>query len=560
GYDLVLVGKATDNSGFGGAAFASVILDEEDEESNKGAVQVPDPFLKNVLIRSTYAVFEEARKNKIKLGFKDLGAGGVMCASSELCDSGGYGADVDLSKVHTSMNIPSFIIACSETQERFMWISPKEFTPTILKIYNKDFELPNVSECAKASVVGTVRNDRKFIMRHDGKVVCDAPIEEVTQGILYDREHKEKKQNLSEPKLEDLPNFNSVTLDVLKHPNICNKSKIHEHYDTQVLGNTIIGPGQADAGVLAPIPGHKAGMALSVDANPLYSRINPYMGACNAVAEAMRNVAAVGAVPSGMTDCLNFGNPELPESFSEFTESVKGLVDAANNIYLKGTEKTTKSPVAFVSGNVSFYNQSATGNSVDPSPVIACLGVMEDYSKAITMKIKKPNTEIYLLGPRNNELGGSVYYDLFGEIGENIPKIDFEQERNRIYAVTDSIDKGLLLSCHDISDGGMITAVAEMIMGGKADGKIGIELELNDDTRTDTILFTESPGFVMEIADDKVKEVEKICKERNVDLIRIGCTTEKESLIINHNDNDVVKLSIEEMKHAWTNGLKEALE
>ncbi|MCK4715137.1 MAG: phosphoribosylformylglycinamidine synthase, partial [Candidatus Aenigmarchaeota archaeon] len=162
GYDIVIVGKATDNSGFGGAAFASLILDDEDKDQNKGAVQVPDPFLKNVLIRATEAVFREVKKKNIQVGFKDMGAGGIMCSSSELCDSAGFGADIDLDKVHTSMSIPPYIIACSETQERFTWIVPPIFTKRLLEIYNEEFELPNVAEGARATVIGKVTKDTSY--------------------------------------------------------------------------------------------------------------------------------------------------------------------------------------------------------------------------------------------------------------------------------------------------------------------------------------------------------------------------------------------------------------
>ncbi len=169
GYDIVIVGKATDNSGFGGAAFASLVLDEEEEEYNKGAVQVPDPFLKNVLIRATEAVFKDARKKGVKLGFKDMGAGGIMCSSSELCESGGFGADINLDNVHISIkDLPPYITACGETQERFTWISPPEFTPTILRIYNKDFELPMVAEGAQAKAIGKVTKSSDYIFRNNG--------------------------------------------------------------------------------------------------------------------------------------------------------------------------------------------------------------------------------------------------------------------------------------------------------------------------------------------------------------------------------------------------------
>ncbi len=557
-YDIVIVGKATDNSGFGGAAFASLVLNEEEEEYNKGAVQVPDPFLKNVLIRATEAVFKEARKKGIKLGFKDMGAGGIMCASSELCESGGFGADIDIDKIHVSMeNLPPYITACGETQERFTWISPPEFTKTILKIYNKDFELPMVAEGAQAKVIGNVTKATDYILRHEGKIVCNVPVKILTKGVKYERGKKELKRNYKEPSLKEPKDYSKVALQVLSNPNVASKAPIYKHYDTEVQGLAVIRPGEADAGVQAPIPGNKAAYALSVDHNPLYSRINPYLGGVNAVAEAMRNVAAVGAVPYGMTDCLNFGNPEVPEAFNDFVESVKGIADASKKLCWKDDGK---SAVPFVSGNVSFYNESVTGKQVDPSPVIACVGYMEDYTKAITMKLKNVDSSLFLVGERKDELGGSVYYSLNNEIGANVPKIDFEKEKGMIYAVIDCIDNGLLLSCHDISDGGLLTTISEMILGGEADGIIGAEINLDfSDLSTDKVLFSESSGFVFEINEKNIGKVKSVFENYGLKIINIGKTNGNKSLIINREDKKIINLSIEDLRKAWTTGLVEAM-
>src|SRR3989338_1460246 len=389
GYDIIVVGKATDNSGFGGAAFASLILDEKDRESNRGAVQVPDPFLKNVVIRASYEVFKEAKKQNVILGFKDMGAGGIMCATSELCSDSDYGCVLDLDKVNVSMqDLPPYVIACSETQERFTWISPKNFTKTLMKIYNENFELPNISEGAKAVVIGTVTKEHDYVVKHDGKIICNVPIKAVTKGISYERERKEPIRNFREPKFDEPKDFNELILKVLSNPNIASKAKAYKHYDTNVLGRQVIQTGYADAGLIAPVEGSSYGVALKTDCNPKYCRIDPYWGAANAVAESMRNIAAIGAVSVAIPDCLNFGNPEKPEAFWDFYESVRGIVDAAKHLHQKGTTY----PVPVISGNVSFYNESATGKAVDPSPVIACIGIIEDYSKAVTMKIKKENS------------------------------------------------------------------------------------------------------------------------------------------------------------------------
>ena len=557
GYDVIIVGKATDNSGFGGAAFASLILDEKAKDSNKGAVQVPDPFLKNMLIRATYKVFEEARKQNIELGFKDMGAGGIMCATSELCEAADYGCELDIDKVHVSMNIPPFIIACSETQERFTWISPKEFTPAILKIYNEDFALGTVAENAKASVIGKVTKKQDYIVRHDGKIICNAPVKVVTSGILYDRESKESKRNFKEPNLKEPKDYNNILLKVLSNPAVASKAKCYNHYDKNVLGNSIIESGQADAGLIRAVEGSKYGIALTVDNNPKYGRINPYLGAANAVAECMRNIAAIGTIPSALTDCLCFGNPEKEEVFHDFKEAVRGIKEAAEQInYYK-----TTNPVPIVSGNVSFYNESKSGKAIDPSPIIGCVGVMEDYSKAITMKIKNKESKLFLIGQRKDELGGSVYYGINDELGKNVPQVNFETEKAAIYSIIDSIKEKLLLSCHDISDGGLLTTVSEMILGGNADGKIGAELNISfSDLRADKILFSESSGFVFEVKEKNIEKVKEIFKKNNLKIIELGKTTKEEKLIVKNKDNKIIDLDIGKLKDSWTNGFKEVLE
>jgi len=520
-------------------------------------VQVPDPFLKNILFRATEAVFAESRKRGVVLGFKDMGAGGIMCSTSELCDAGGYGGEIDIDKIHISMkNLPPYVIACGETQERFTWISPPEFTPTILKIYNDDFELPSVAEGACAKVIGKVTKSTDYIMRYEGKVVCNVPVNVLTQGIRYQRERKELKRDFKEPILAEPRDYNAACLSVLSHPNVASKAKIYKHYDTEVQGLAVIRPGEADAGMQAPIPGCDAGVALTVDHNPRYSRINPYLGGVNAVYEAMRNIASVGATPYGMTDCLNFGNPEVPEVFNDFVESVKGIADAANKISLK---VDGKSAVPFVSGNVSFYNQSVSGKQVDPSPIISCVGFIEDYRKAVTMKLKEVGSELLLVGMRKDELGGSVYYELNNELGVNVPMVDFDKAKNQIYAVIDSIDDGAVLSCHDISDGGLLACISEMVLGGEADGMIGADINIDSELRADKMLFSETPGFIIEAKADKVERLRNFFRKYNTNIVRIGNTTNDKRLAIKLNKTQVVNLAIDDLKKAWTNGVVEAL-
>ena len=562
-YDVILIGKPTDASGLGGVTFASVGLREEDESTNRGAVQIPDPFLKNVLFKANDDLFRLVRQEGIEIGFKDLGGGGFTCATSEMGSSAGYGMELDLDLMHKAGDFPPEVLSIAETQERFLIISPKELRESILKIYNEDWDLPNVYEGARASVVGRITTKDRFIVRHKGQVVCDVSIKHLTGGIRYEREERPRQMNLAEPKTEMPADMNQVMMKILRSPNIASKEHIYRYYDTEVMGNAVIRPGEADAGLIAPVRGEKFGVALSMDSNPFYGRISPYWGGATAVAEAMRNVAAVGAVPSAVTDCLNFGNPEKPEAFWEFREAVKGLSDACKKLWLKGYEKEQQA-VPIISGNVSFYNESPSG-SVDPSPVIACVGVMKDAGKSVTMDLKAAGDRLYLIGPRFDELGGSEYYrTIFGETGANVPVVRFELERSMIYAVIDAIDQGLVSACHDISNGGLACTAAEMAFTRPA--RFGFELDLDrvegtgmGELRADKLLFSESAGFVIEARAGKEAELVKILKSYNLEPMEIGTVTDARRIIVNRKGKRVIDLDMEPALKTWTTGLSEAM-
>ena len=517
-------------------------------------MQVPDPFLKNVLLRASYKVFEEAKKQNITLGFKDLGAGGIMCVTSELCAAGNVGCIVDLDVVPTSMDgLPSFIIACSETQERFCWVSPASFTSTILKIYNEEYDLSSISEGAQATVIGKVTEEQQYIITHNGTKVCDAPVQQVTAGIQYIRPSKQPEITISKDIVPEIVDYNQLLLNVLAHPNVCNKSAIYHHYDRHVLANTIIQAGDADAGLIAPLPGSSAGVALTVDSNPRYTKLNPALGSKHTVYEAMRNIISIGAKPIGMTDCLNFGNPENPEQFWIFEQCVKAIGEAAKELSLD------QYPIPFVSGNVSFYNQSATGKAIDPSPIISCVGVMQDYSGAITMQIKRSDSLLCLIGQRTASLGGSVLLDLYSQLGATLPLINNDIVIKQMRAVLAIIDKRLALASHDISDGGLLTTISEMLMGGNGAGKFGAIIQFDDKLHAAALLFGETPGHILEIPRHYFNEATEICKQLGVDLFTIGETTKESTLLVSCNSTELIYLPLEQMKAAWMQSLQELL-
>lgn len=561
-YDLILVGKPTDDSGFGGSAFASKILSEEEQEEDRGAVQVPDPFVKNVLAmrKANEAVRQRAKELGVAIGIKDIGGGGIACGSSEIVDAGGFGVEISLDAVHVALpNMLPETILCAETQERYVLAVPQTFTPEVLRIYNEDWDLPNVYEGARASVIGRIIAERVYRLTYQGQIVCEAPIEKVTSGIQYQREARPREYTGQEP-VFPMPKLRETILLVLGSENVCSRQYIYRAYDCEVQGNTIIRPGESGAGVAAPLEGSTAAVALSVDGNPYYGDISPYWQGANAVAEAMRNVAAVGATPAALTDCLNFGNPEVPEAFWEFREGVRGLADAAKNLWLKGYEGQ---PVPIISGNVSLYNESAAGRAVSPSAIIACVGTMPDFSKAVTMQLKHAGDKLFLVGPRKNELGGSALYQALRlGLGANVPQIDWDLERRMIYAVVDAIQAGHVAACTDISDGGLITALCEMAMGGHGKGQLGFELELDDvemPVRPDVYLFSESSGFVMECRQGHEDDLRAVFRGYGLELTELGEVEDEPKIEIELPGGEEVEISLDEIKDAWLNGLPRLL-
>lgn len=557
GYDLILVGKPTDNSGFGGASFASIELDEEEHEQNRGAVQEPNAFLGRHLLAANNALFKFLQQNQLidKVGFKDLGAGGVACASVELADAAGMGAIVNLDKVHTAdMPLHPSVILCSETQERYLWAAPTTLTPHILQHYNETYALPQVSPGAKASVIGKLRNGGQYTVKlQNGETLVDARAEDITRGLFYDRPSKARQRHLTEPQLPE-HDLADTLLKILSHENIASRKAVFENYDKQVQGRTQTEAGLADAGILQPYNSddypeeiHQIGIALSVDDNPRYGKIDAYWAAVNAVIESMRNVAATGAVPQTITDCLCFGNPEKPEQMHDLIEAIRGIKETLHGIPLK---QFPNSPTPVVAGNVSLYNES-DDQAIPASPIISCLGKLNDVTTAINHGLKQTDSVLLMIGERKDECGGSIYYQLFNALGANIPQPNFEEAAAQLYALTDAIEQKLILSVHDISDGGIATCLAEMSFA----NSISFSVTIPGNLPLNKLLFSETGGFVIEVAKQNVQQVKSLFSERGSQALEIGQTHNEPTLNFNHS----ISINLAQAKTAWTNGLREKL-
>jgi phosphoribosylformylglycinamidine synthase subunit PurL len=565
GWDIVLVGKATDRSGFGGASFSSLTLDEEDAEANKGAVQVPDPFLKNVLMRATYGVFAELRAQSITAGFKDLGAGGLAGCSAELCAAGGMGAEVELERVSTAQrDLPPEVIAIGETQERLCWIVPPSFTPLLLSIYNEIYGLPRIARGACAAVIGKVTETGRYVATHHGETVMDVDLAFLTGGVRYAREYvlpAVRAEPLAEKDAavrRTLPGSRRSPFDflepILAHRDVSSRAAVFQRYDGVVRGCTAIPPGFADAGVLVPIPGAPLGVALGLGGNPRYGKIDPRRAAALAVAEAVAQVTAVGATPAGLTDCLNFGDPTVPEQMGAFVAAVDGLAEAARAL-----------GVPFVSGNVSLYNRSSSGNHVAPSPIVSCVGTIADVSRTLTGGFKRAGSSIGVLGIPQHGYGGSVLADVTGMPAGSLPDVPYERFQRYCAVIRDGIAAGHLLAVRDVSDGGILSAVAEMAFAASPKRGLGAQLYHYDKIYdvdlwlagdivpyTDmAVWFAEFPGFVCEVADSSA--FSDLARAHGVRVHYAGDTIDEPYL----RTEDRHEISVERLREAWEAPLRD---
>ncbi|MCP4572316.1 MAG: phosphoribosylformylglycinamidine synthase subunit PurL [bacterium] len=557
-YDLILVGKPTDWSGMGGAAFASATLDAEAATENKGSVQTPDPFLKRMLTVANREVLRMARDQGVTVGFKDLGAGGVSCVTSELVDAGGFGCDVDVQLVHQIADLPARVCACSETQERYGLAVPARLTERVLKIYNEDFALPSLYDGACACKIGVVTEDRRYVLRWGDEILADAPVETITEGVAYERPAKapERPDVAPDARLPEDPAsaIGDEWLALLEHPNVASREYVYRHYDAEVQAGTILRPGEADAGVVVPVAGSRRAVALSADGNPLLGLADPWTAGASAVLEACRNVACVGAEPAAVTDCLNFGNPEVPEAFWQFTEAVRGVGDACRGI---GCYAREDRPLPVISGNVSFYNQSATGRAVAPSPIVGCVGIVEDYTRCRTQRLKDAGDRILLIGARKPETGGSLYLDAGFSAGRPaVPELDFAASRREIGAVIRLVREGLANATHDIGDGGLAVALAEMAMGLESCALRGARLELPDGVLTAReFLFGETGGFLVTVPAVGFADAQAVLTDAGCAWWDLGQVTDAAQLTV----AGVCELDVAEMTRRWQTALPKLL-
>ena len=544
---FVLIGGRTGRDGIHGVTFASADLHEKSEEEDIGAVQLGDPITKEPVIH----VCLEANKQGILNGMKDFGGGGLSSVAGEMALAGGYGARIDIDKVPLKEEgLAPWEIWISESQERMMVTVSPENVSEILALC----ELWDV----EATVIGRVKKKKTLEIYYEDEIIMDLDLDFYTAGPLYDRPFEYKKKKILEvfPTLPDKLDFTSILLSILSHENVASKSAVIRQYDHEVRGRTVLKPLQGksgfethgDAVLIKPLEDSNKCLALSSDVNPGLMELDPYRGTLSAIDETIRNLVAVGATPHSFADCLNFGNPENPETLGGFVEAVRGLGKIAS--YLG---------IPYASGNVSFYNETPKG-SIPPTPTILGIGLLDDFRNTATVDLKKRENILYLVGETGNEMGGSVYYELGGGRSSRVPGVDFEVLKESIDAMTGVIRKGFVSSCHDIANGGLAVALAEMCIGGDLGACIDLStIEIKDGKNLSegqlsaVKLFSESnTRWLVEVPRSSRKNFEvEMGKLAFHELGRVGGEGTKAELVIFDKLGMLVKEKIGKLREAW---------
>lgn len=539
GNRLIYVGSRTGRDGLGGAVFASVDL-SENSDADRPAVQVGDPFMEKLLLEACL----EAIAKDLVIGVQDMGAAGLTSSVAEMAHRAGRGVDLWVDKVpRRETGMSALEVLLSESQERMVLTAKPGKEAELLALLDK-WELDAVE-------IGEVKEHGMFRILEKGELVGEMPVQALNEAPTYTRqgvESAEIKAKRERPIHIALPDdFNAALLKLLANPTIASKKAVYEQFDHQVMTNTVVLPGQADAAVLR-VKGTNKGVAASTDCNPRYVQLEPKAGARIAVAEAARNVACVGATPLAITNCLNFGNPTRADVYYQLEQAVEGLTEACLAL---------DTPVT--GGNVSLYNQYQSENgltAIHPTPTVGMIGVLPDISKRATLSFKRSGDIILLLGENTDELGASEYLATLHnlEIGHP-PALDLQREKAVQDAVIKLIRDGLCDTAHDCSEGGLAVAVAEMVSA----GGIGARLQLMSELRADALLFGEAQSrIVVALEPAKLSAVEDILRAATLPYTQIG-EVAGDDLSISLNDQHVIDVSLADVTETYVRPLREAL-
>ena len=524
---VIYVGSKTGRDGIHGASMASASFDEKIEEK-KPTVQVGDPFTEKLLLEACL----ELMSGDSIIAIQDMGAAGLTSSSIEMASKGNLGIEINLNKVPCrETKMTPYEIMLSESQERMLIVlenGKEEEAKKIFDKWNLDF-----------AVIGKTTNSKKIELYFDNKQVADIPVNTLVENSpMYDRKWKKAKlPKKNQIKKEDLGNLKIIDVlkKILSNSNICSKEWIWEQYDHTVMGDTIQKPG-GDSGVVR-VHGTNKAVAASIDSSAVYCWAHPLTGGKQVVCESFRNLISVGAKPIAITNCLNFGSPENEENMGEFVECVQGIGEASE--YLKF-------PV--VSGNVSFYNQTKDVG-IKPTPSIGGVGLIKDYKKMITMEFKEIDNIVLVIGKTEGHIDQSLFArNILDEKNGPPPEINLFNEKNNGETLLKLIENNLIKSAHDVSLGGIITAVSKMCI--RSDKGISLKKPKFLINEIEYFFAEDQGRYIIEITKKDLKKVTDILNKNAVHFDELGNINENQLYI-----NEKTKVTIDELKTCNTSWL-----
>ncbi len=520
GNPVVYVGSKTGRDGIHGATMASAEFDEETEEK-RPTVQVGDPFTEKLVLE---ACLELMGENAI-LAIQDMGAAGLTSSSVEMAAKGGSGIDLDLDRVpQREENLTAYEMMLSESQERMLMVLRPGSEPLAERIFRK-WELD-------FAIIGRTTDTGRLVIRHMGVVQADLPTSMLSDDApVYERPiaRRPKPAAISANGVPAPDRLGAALLSLMGSPNLASKRWIWEQYDHMVMGDTMVRPG-SDAAVVR-VHGTRKALALSCDVTPRYCFADPFEGGKQAVAESWRNITASGGKPLALTDCMNFGNPERPEIMAEFAEAIEGMSEACLALDF---------PV--VSGNVSLYNET-NGVAIPPTPAIGGVGLIADNRRAATVALKAEDQIVVLIGAETGWLGQSRYQEYAtGRTEGAPPPVDLAAERKAGEFVRGLVEAGVTRTVHDLADGGLLVALAEMALAGNR----GVRYEAHPGLPSHAAAFGEDQGRYL-VALAKADADGVIEKARELGLAaRIAATVEGDGIVISSED----KLDLSQLREA----------
>ncbi|MGK0390249.1 MAG: phosphoribosylformylglycinamidine synthase II [Maribacter sp.] len=540
GNPVLIVGSATGKDGIHGATFASADL-TEDSVKDLPAVQVGDPFQEKLLLEASL----EAIKTGAIVGMQDMGAAGITCSTSEMSAKSGTGMIIDLDKVPTRQKgMKPFEILLSESQERMLIVAKKGEEHKLFEVFEK-WDL----ECEE---IGVVTDTGRLHFLQGGEIIADVPADPLVLGggaPIYEREYTKPTYmaKIEQFDMNNVPlptNYVETARKLFSTPNLVSKRWVYEQYDSMVRTNTMTTNRHTDA-ALVRVKGTDKSLAITTDCNASYVYADPYKGAMIAVAEAARNIVCTGGEPVAITNCLNFGNPYNPEVYWQFVHTIKGMGDACRRF---------NTPVT--GGNVSFYNQSVYKDKTEPvfpTPTIGMLGILDDANKYMTLDFKNEMDKIYLVGTSKEDLGSTEYLRVIHDINHSpAPAFDLEEEVVLQQTITQLIKENLVVSAHDVSDGGLFTNLMESAI---ASG-LGFDIDVDDRIRKDAFLFGESQSrVIVTVAAKSADAFEKHMKNDATPFSKLGIVSGEDAVI---GGDDYGKVA--DWKHIYDNTLHTHLE